>query len=144
MAAQPHLQDPVGAADKAGQAQREHVVRGELLDHFGALHHAQLRQHADCLQVHAQRPHYLRICHSSRSTASTQFCRLLQAYTATECMAHSHTKRRYRLPCQCRHLRRSKAQAHPEDKRVIGARMRDGCQHGAWYDLRVGRPFQDR
>jgi hypothetical protein len=31
-------------------------VRGEALHHLAVLHHAQLRQHAHGLQVHAHRP----------------------------------------------------------------------------------------
>ena len=58
------LQDPVGAADKAREAQRKHVVRRELFDHLGLLHHAQLRQHRNSLHIHARGPHDLQTTHA--------------------------------------------------------------------------------
>ncbi len=57
------LQDPVGAADEAREAQRKHIVRREFLHHLGILHHAQLGQHRHCLHIHAERPHDLRSHH---------------------------------------------------------------------------------
>jgi hypothetical protein len=55
-----HLQDPVRAAEEARQPQAEDVVRREAFHDLAVLHHAQLRQHADRLQVHAHGPHDLR------------------------------------------------------------------------------------
>ena len=52
------LQEPVRARDEPRKPESKDVVGGELLDHLGALHHAQLRQHRQRLHEDAGRPEH--------------------------------------------------------------------------------------
>eukprot|EP00882_Tetradesmus_deserticola_P009621 GHRQ01010157.1.p1 GENE.GHRQ01010157.1~~GHRQ01010157.1.p1 ORF type:complete len:260 (-),score=48.85 GHRQ01010157.1:693-1472(-) len=64
------LQDPMRAAEEAAEAQAEHVVCRETLDHLAVLHHAQLREHTDGLQVYTHRPQDLQ-CATAAATPTS-------------------------------------------------------------------------
>ena len=69
-----YLKDPVGTGQEARQTEGEHVVSRETLHHFGVLHHAELRENGDGLEVHAQSPQYLPVARNVHGESAGKYC----------------------------------------------------------------------